>query len=84
MRRQARYLVPSHKGNSYDQGGAFHQLSWLKVSKGEGIKGQLTGTNNSTKQEVLCFNFNEDALCPPAMTKEESDALSSSTASRRG
>ena len=70
MRRQARYLDPTHKGQSYDQGVAFHQVSHLKVSEGDEIKGQCVGAEYSTKKGVLHFNFNEDTPCPTAMTEE--------------
>ena len=72
-RRQAKYLVPTHKGQSYDQGVAFHQVSHLMVSKGGNIKGQFAGARSSTKKGVLYFNFNEDTPCPIAMSKEQSD-----------
>ena len=35
VRKQVKYLVPTHKGQSYDQGVAFHQVSYLRVSERE-------------------------------------------------
>jgi hypothetical protein len=74
VRKQARYLVPNHKGQSYNQGVTFHQVSHLRVSEGEEIKGQFTGAGYSTNKRVLHFNFNEDSLCPTETNEEESDA----------
>ena len=69
VRRQVKYLVSTHKGQSYDQGVAFHHVSHLKVSKGDKVKGQIAGAGYSTKKGVLHFNFNYDTLCPTAMTE---------------
>ena len=74
MRKQARYLVPTHKGQSYDQGVAFHQVSHLRVSEGDELKGQFAGARYNIKKGVLHFNFNEDTPCPTAMSEEQSDA----------
>ena len=74
MRSQARYLVPTHKGQSYNQGVEVHQLPHLKVREGEDIKGQFAGSGYSTRKGVLYFNFNEDTPCPTAMNKDQSDA----------
>ena len=74
VRKQASYLNPTHKGQSYDQGVAFHEVSHLKVSKGDKIKVQFAGAGYSTKRGVLHFNFNQNAPCPTKMTEEQSDA----------
>ena len=73
VRRQVRYLDPTNKGQSYDQGVTFHQVSHLKMSKGDNSKDQFAGAGYSTKKGVLHFNFNEDAPCPTKMTEEQSD-----------
>ena len=74
VRSQAKYLVPTHTGQSYDQGVSFHQVSHLKVSKGNYVRDQFAGAGYSTKKGVLHFNFNEDTPCPTEMTEEQSDA----------
>ena len=74
VRKQVKHLVPTHKGQSYDQGVAFHQVSHLRVSEEEEIKGQFAGAGYSTKKGVIHFNFNEDTQCTTAMTEEQSDA----------
>ena len=70
VRKQAIYLVPTNKGQNYDQGVSFHQVSHLRVSEGEEIKGQFAGAGYDTKKGVLHFNFNEDAPYPTAMNEE--------------
>ena len=74
MRRQAKFLVPTHKVQSYDQGVAFHQVFHLKVSKGDIFKGRFSGAGYSTKKRVLHFNFNKDAQCSMVMTEKQSAA----------
>ena len=73
VKKQARYRVTTHKGQSYDQGVAFCQVSHLRVSKVGDIKGQFVGAGCGTKKEVLHFNSNEDTPCPTAMIEEQSD-----------
>ena len=83
MRRQAKYLMPTHNGQSYDQRMDFQQVSHLDVSKGDKIKGQVARAGYSTKKGVLHFNFNEDTPCPTAMTGEQSSTYIVDTASSK-
>ena len=73
MRRQAKYLMPTHNGQSYDQRMDFQQVSHLDVSKGDNIKGQFEEARYITNIGVLRFNFDEDTMCPIVMTEEQSD-----------
>ena len=39
VKKQVKHIVPTHKGQSYDQGVAIHQVSHLRVSEGDNVKG---------------------------------------------
>ena len=66
--------MPTHNGQHYNQGVAFHQVSHLRVSEGDKLETQFAGAGYSTKKGVLRFTFNEDTPCPTAMSEEQSGA----------